>query len=302
MARVHQTGNMTGYAMISSMTAFSRSEQHFDWGSASWEIRSVNHRYLEPTFKLPEELRGIETSLRDHLKQQLGRGKIDCTLKLARRGNGQSHFNIDPDTLSALLAACQTIGQQPGNWSPMTPLEVLAWPGLLDRASPCSEVLIDDVITQFDQALQELSTTRRREGTQLASMIAQRLDDIEAQLRDARIQLPTILHAQQQRLQQKLADLVADVDHQRLEQELVYAAQKADVEEELDRLDTHIKEVRRILHTGGSCGRRLDFLMQELNREANTLSSKSISATTTLIAVQLKVLIEQMREQIQNIE
>lgn len=288
--------------MISSMTAFSRSEQHHDWGSASWEIRAVNHRYLEPTFKLPEELRRIETQLRDHLKQHLSRGKIDCTLKLAKQGDDQSRFNIDPDTLSALLAACQEICQQPGNWSAMTPLDVLAWPGLLNAANPYSEALVDNIINQFDQALQELNTTRRREGAQLANIIALRLDDIEAQLLDARTQLPSILQTQRQRLHQKLAEMVANVDHQRLEQELVYATQKADVEEELDRLDTHVKEVRRILHAGGSCGRRLDFLMQELNREANTLSSKSVSSTSTLITVQLKVLIEQMREQIQNIE
>lgn len=288
--------------MISSMTAFSRSERDADWGNLTWEIRSLNHRYLEPAFKLPDSLRQIEPQLRKSLKRQASRGKIDCTLKFTPQQQSSKAFNVNQDTLSSLLAACEEITRHSLASATLDPLAILAWPGLCDNPDDDQEALAGIAIELFNEALQDLSAIRVREGTELATFIRQRLDGVEQQTRLLRSQLPEWLRAQRQRILQKLESVSARLDQDRLEQELVYTAQKADIDEELDRIETHLSEARRILNKGGHCGRRLDFLMQEFNREANTLASKSISATATLAAVELKVLIEQMREQIQNIE
>lgn len=288
--------------MISSMTAFSRKEQHQDWGSLTWEVRSVNHRYLEPSFKMPESLRHIESQLREQLKKHTKRGKFDCALKFTPQASRSSELNINSEMLAELLGAVDKLDHKHKHMTKLNPLEVLQWPGLLQESADDSDQIAKVARDLFKATLLELTSTRQREGTELAAFIVQRLDAIDIQVKELRRRLPEILGNQRQRLLKKLEEIAAELDVERLEQELVYAAQKADVDEELDRLDTHINEVRRILKKGGSCGRRLDFLMQELNREANTLSSKSLTADTTLSAVELKVLIEQMREQVQNIE
>jgi uncharacterized protein (TIGR00255 family) len=288
--------------MISSMTAFSRKEQHEDWGSLTWEVRSVNHRYLEPSFKIPESLRYIESQLREQLKKHTKRGKFDCALKFTPQASHSAELNINSEMLAELLGAVDKLDHKHKHMAKLNPLEVLQWPGLLQETVDDSEQIAGVARDLFETTLLELTSTRQREGTELAAFIVQRLDAIDIQVAELRRRLPEILGNQRQRLLKKLEEIAAELDVARLEQELVYAAQKADVDEELDRLDTHINEVRRILNKGGSCGRRLDFLMQELNREANTLSSKSLTADTTLSAVELKVLIEQMREQVQNIE
>jgi uncharacterized protein (TIGR00255 family) len=288
--------------MISSMTAFSRKEQHEDWGSLTWELRSVNHRYLEPSYKLPESLRHIETRLREQLKQYAKRGKFECALKFEPRTRRNDGLNINQNVLDELLRAVSALDCDHKKIAKPNPLEILQWPGLLQEPADDSDHVAQVAGDLFEAALLELSGTRLREGTELAMFIVRRLDAIDIQVADMRQRLPEILDKQRQRLLKKLEEIATGLDEGRLEQELVYAAQKADVDEELDRLATHINEVRRILDKGGSCGRRLDFLMQELNREANTLSSKSLTAGTTLVAVELKVLIEQMREQVQNIE
>lgn len=288
--------------MIYSMTAFSRKELTATWGSAIWEVRSVNHRYLEPSFKVPESVRRVEPELREALKGTLHRGKVDCFLRINASGSSDTGFSINEQQLNALLNAQQHITGRQANWAPLDPLEVLRWPGLLEDPTANNDDVAASVVALYREALSDLSEARQREGQELKLFIEQRLDQIDNMVGQLRKLMPELLAEQKAKLQQKIADVSADPDLDRLEQELVYAAQKADVDEELDRLDTHVNEVRRVLKKGGACGRRLDFLMQELNREANTLSSKSISGDSTHAAVELKVLIEQMREQVQNIE
>jgi uncharacterized protein (TIGR00255 family) len=290
--------------MIRSMTAFARQASQQTWGSLIWEIRSVNHRYLEPGFKLPESMRRIENELRELLRRRITRGKLECTLRLQQdNGDQTAAISINEALLSQLIRASQTVQQQlPQPAAKLNPLELLQWPGVIINQQADSEQLCQLALQVFAQSLDQLLESRQREGAQLKQFIEQRLDAIAVITADVKQQLPQILQQQRQKLQQRLAELTADFDNDRLEQEMVLLAQKADVDEELDRLDAHLLEVRRVLKKGEACGRRLDFLMQELNREANTLSSKSIVSNTTQAAVELKVLIEQMREQIQNIE
>ncbi len=288
--------------MINSMTAFSRREHSGSWGHLTWELRSVNHRYLEPAFKLPENLRHLEPALRERIKRGLARGKVECSLQFSAHAGIASMGAVNAELLAALLATCGQVCSQPGHWAALNPLEILAWPGILEDGGAGDDTVTSEALLLFDHALQELRATRQREGEQLARFIAQRLDDIPPLLDEQRSRMPALLAEQRNRIVQKLREVDAGTDPERLEQELVLLAQKSDVDEELDRLQVHLQEVRRVITAGGACGRRLDFLMQELNREANTLSAKSLSADNTLGAVALKVLIEQMREQIQNIE
>ncbi len=288
--------------MICSMTAFSRKEQHREDYSLAWEIRSVNHRYLEPGFKLPDSFNFLEPILRDILKQHCARGKFDCSLKYQPASAPRAGLDLNHETLENLLAMDAALRIKAQSLGPINPLELLQWPGILQQHEADKQTIGAVACSLFEAALGALIDTRQREGAELAAFIGQRLDAVAVQVGNLRSRLPEILANQRHRLVAKLEEVGADLDHNRLEQELVYALQKADVDEELDRLTTHVGEVRRILGQGKSCGRRLDFLMQELNREANTLSSKSLTADTTLAAVELKVLIEQMREQVQNIE
>ncbi|MEE8057172.1 MAG: YicC/YloC family endoribonuclease [Pseudomonadales bacterium] len=289
--------------MIRSMTAFARQSSQHDWGSLVWEIRSVNHRYLEHTFKLPESMRQIENNLREKLRTQLSRGKVECSLRLQMQPSGStSHINIDNDLLSQIITAGEAIQKQLQEPSALNPLQLLQWPGVMSEPNANNEIISESILAFFQVSLEQLVESREREGAVLQQFIEQRLDTIADITTAVRQQLPAILQAQRQKLHDRLEELKVELDTDRLEQEMVILAQKADVDEELDRLDAHINEVHRVLNKGGICGRRLDFLMQELNREANTLSSKSIVNDTTQAAVELKVLIEQMREQIQNIE
>ncbi|WP_409524510.1 YicC/YloC family endoribonuclease [Nitrincola sp. MINF-07-Sa-05] len=287
--------------MTRSMTAFARQEQQYEGGTLIWEIRSVNHRYLEYQLRLPESLRHIETALRDRLRKQLSRGKVECTLKLSTEQKQQS-LEVDSVLAAEVIRAAEKISAllpQPGTLDIM---EVLRWPGVMKETQPDTEQLSETALVLFDKTLQDLIAGREREGSELQQMIRQRLDMISQIVSEVRQLMPEILKNQAQVLRNRLAELKSDLDPARLEQELVLLAQKADVAEELDRLETHVQEVGRVMKDKASVGRRLDFLMQELNREANTLSSKSIVVATTQRAVELKVLIEQMREQIQNIE
>lgn len=288
--------------MISSMTAFARQAQSSDWGSLVWEIRSVNHRYLEPSFKLPDSLRSLEHPLREKLRNRLSRGKVECTLRMQQQFAGTQGLNINLDMLNQIISAGEAIQKQLHEPSAINPLQLLQWPGVINEQALDSDQVNEQVLALFEVALDQLLDNRQREGAQLAQFLDQRLDTTANITAAVRKQLPQILQAQRDKLRERLAELQAELDTDRLEQEMVILAQKADVDEELDRLDTHVNEVKRVLNKGGACGRRLDFLMQELNREANTLSSKSIVSDTTQAAVELKVLIEQMREQIQNIE
>ncbi|WP_434772976.1 YicC/YloC family endoribonuclease [Pseudomonas entomophila] len=287
--------------MVHSMTAFARAEHAGDQGTLVWELRSVNHRYLEPHLRLPEALRDLEGAVREALRQGVSRGKIECTLRFNEDSAGRP-LQVDRARAAQLVAAAETVAsliQQP---APLNPLEVLAWPGVLVADASDPQALNAQAMTLFEQALGELKAGRAREGAELARLINERLDAMSEEVATLRALVPQMLAVQRQKLLDRFADLRAELDPQRLEQEMVMLAQKSDVAEELDRLGTHVTEVRRVLASGGATGRRLDFLMQELNREANTLGSKAFDPRSTQAAVNLKVLIEQMREQVQNIE
>ncbi|MDF2182569.1 YicC/YloC family endoribonuclease [Neptuniibacter sp. CAU 1671] len=287
--------------MTKSMTAFARQDAEYAWGSISWEIRSVNHRYLEPHLRLPDNLRDIEPVLREKLRKSLNRGKVECTLRFFPEASLQQ-LVINEEYARQVVAAAEQVQRLIAGNAPLDALEVLRWPGVLQDVKLDMEAVKTAAVVLFDKALTDLTNGRRREGQELAQLIEQRLVAISDIVDLVRAQMPTILSNQRDTLAQRIAELKVDLDEARLEQEVVLLAQKADVDEEMDRLNTHVQEVRRILQQNGPVGRRLDFLMQELNREANTLSSKSIVSGTTQSAVELKVLIEQMREQIQNIE
>ena len=289
--------------MPRSMTGFARREAKLPWGTVVWEIRSVNHRYLEPSFRLPEDFREIEPALRDAMRKALQRGKVEASLSIQWEQAGEAELGLNLDKVAQLTKAAQQINGLLGEVAaPVNALEILRWPGVIQKQELDREALQADVLKLFDGALDGLIEHRSREGAELEQLILQRLDGVSAQVINVRGRMPEILAAQREKLQAKLANLQVELDPERLEQEIVLLAQKADVDEELDRLDTHVLEVKRSLKQTDSLGRRLDFLMQELNREANTLSSKSIVSDTTQAAVELKVLIEQMREQVQNIE
>lgn len=288
--------------MTASMTAFTRKEAVYDWGTISWEIRSVNQRFLEPHFRLPDAFRELEFSCRDTLRKQLNRGKVECQLRFQRIDAAATGFHIHKDNAHHLSYALAEISQLVPTSQAPTTLDILQYPGILADATIDADTIKSSINQLFQEAVQDLIQARQREGSALEQMIHQRLDDIDAIVSEVQQRLPTILATQKQNLKDKIAEAQLELDANRLEQEIVILAQKADVAEELDRLATHTKEVRRQLKQKGPIGRRLDFLMQELNREANTLSSKSIVVETTQSAVELKVLIEQMREQIQNIE
>ena len=289
--------------MPRSMTGFARREAKLPWGTAVWEIRSVNHRYLEPSFRLPEDFRELEPDLRDAMRKALQRGKVEASLSIQWEQEGESELGINLNRVAQLSKAAQQINSLLGAAAaPINALDILRYPGVLQKQELDRDAMQSAVLELFNSALEGLIEHRTREGYELEQLILQRLDSVSSQVVKVRARMPEILSAQREKLQTKLASLQIDLDPERLEQEIVLLAQKADVDEELDRLDTHVIEIKRSLKQSDSLGRRLDFLMQELNREANTLSSKSIVSDTTQAAVELKVLIEQMREQVQNIE
>ncbi|KEI69731.1 YicC/YloC family endoribonuclease [Endozoicomonas elysicola] len=289
--------------MTSSMTAFARVQIQEDWGSLVWEIRSVNHRYLEPHFRLPEQAREIEPALREVIRKQLKRGKVECSLKYQLVEKDQA-LDLNRALLEKLRSAVHEIEAQFSQVAPVNPLEVLQWPGVQATEETEMTVVHKAAVKGFHDAIIQLAEMRQREGRELQSFIEARLEKMGEEVKQLRVLLPEILRSQREKILDRLSEAKQELNPERLEQEMVILAQKMDVDEELDRLETHITEVRRTLKSSkqGAVGRRLDFLMQELNREANTLSSKSIHAGLTQIAVNFKVFIEQMREQVQNIE
>lgn len=288
--------------MIRSMTAFSRKEVKGEWGTLVWELRSVNHRYMEISPRLPEQLRDLENGVREKLRKQLSRGKIECTLKLKSEQIAPSTININEAYLKEIVAAAHKIQEITKDSAVLPTLGLLSMPGIIEAPESDPTELQKIAHNALDEALVDFIAHREREGQEMRQLIEDRLVAIGTQIAIAREKIPEVLKHQRERIVQRLEEVKASLDSERLEQEMVFIAQKADIDEELDRLTTHVEEVKRSLKKGGACGRRLDFLMQELNREANTLGSKSIDTSTTQVAVELKVLIEQMREQIQNIE
>ena len=272
------------------------------WGSLTWEIRSVNHRYLETSIKLPEAFSGLENSIREIVRKQLQRGKVECRLRFQATESISLGLQVNKELVQKVTQANSEIQSLIGSTSQLSSMEVLRWPGVITGQQIDVEALGSEAVQLFEAALEGLIESRKREGESLKQALFQRITAIREIVASVRERMPYILDRQRKSLEDKLAELKVELDPARLEQEIVVFAQKADIDEELDRIDSHLKEVERVFEIKGQKGRRLDFLMQELNREANTLSSKSIVVETTLGAVELKVLVEQMREQIQNVE
>lgn len=289
--------------MIHSMTGFANAELQALFGRLTWEMRSVNHRYLEIGLRLPEEFRVLEPAVRDFLGEHLSRGKIDAALRYTRSQDaGENELVLNTELARRLLALHRELQQLSASPQEFNLNDLLRWPGLISERPPDSEPLQKAALSLLAEAATELKASRSREGEKLLALIRERLDGVEAVVQQVRGWLPEIREALRQRLLNRLADLPQTLDPGRLEQEVALLVQKMDVDEELDRLAAHIDEARRVLELDEPVGRRLDFLMQEFNRESNTLSSKSVDNRSTQAAVELKVLIEQMREQVQNIE
>jgi len=288
--------------MAKSMTAFARVTHAADAGELTWELRSVNHRFLEPFVRLPEDLRAIEPAVRERLTARLGRGKRDCCLRYFPAAGAAGSLQVNRSYLDQLLAAGAEVATVVGRPAEPVPFDLLRWPGVLLEVQTDLDAVARQALVLLDQALDSLVATRKREGERLEVLIRERCGRLADCVASVRERMPQVLDEVRRRLLDRLGELRAELDPNRLEQEVVLLAQRLDVDEEMDRLEAHVQEVRSVLDSREPIGRRLDFLMQELNREANTLGSKSSDVQVTRLAVDMKVLIEQMREQVQNIE
>jgi uncharacterized protein (TIGR00255 family) len=288
--------------MIQSMTAFARSQCQSKTGSIVCELRSINHRYLEMSLRLPDVLHEAEVHMRERIRHHIKRGKIECFLRYQPSEAAGVELIVNTALVEKLCQVNELIAKQLKHPAQINTMDILRWPGILKVEEVDLEGIQDEVLALLDRTLESLVEARCREGEQLKELFLQRLEEMTAELVKVRARIPAILQGQRERLIARFADASLQFDTSRLEQEMVLLAQKIDVTEEIERLETHIAEVRRILKHGGTVGRRLDFLMQELNREANTLGAKSVDANTTRASVELKVLIEQIREQVQNVE
>lgn len=287
--------------MIYSMTAFAHFELKKEWGNAVWELRSVNQRFLETYFRLPEQFRHLETGLRERLRAALARGKVECHLRIDLTNDRNGELPLNKTYAEAVIGSLQSLREIAGGGE-INLVDVLRYPGVVDTQNQDLDRIAQDLVEGFERILADFIAMRGREGANLHALIQQRLDTIGDIVAKVQTQMPEILQWQKDKLQQRFDELNLQLDPQRLEQEMVLTAQRVDVAEELERLQLHVKETASILNKGGAVGRKLDFMMQELNRETNTLASKSINTDITNSAVELKVLIEQMREQIQNLE
>jgi uncharacterized protein (TIGR00255 family) len=290
-------------AMIRSMTAYARRSGNLEVGQVTWELRSVNQRYLDLSLRLPEDFRALEPGVRSRLKERLARGKVEVSLKFQPDSSATAaDMRINLDVARSLLRAHDEIADLAGGSAEPDLVHLLSWPGLIEQVGSDLESAFEPALGLLDEAIDELIAAREQEGSAIAGMIEQRLTGVETQARTVRERLPEIREALDRRFRERLETLDVSVEPGRIEQEVVLQLQKLDVDEELDRLETHVTEVRRVMALDEPVGRRLDFLMQELNREANTLGSKATLAEVGQAAVELKVLVEQMREQVQNVE
>jgi uncharacterized protein (TIGR00255 family) len=288
--------------MIASMTGFAVAAQEFDFGTVSVELRSVNHRYLDVQLRVPDELRVLEAAMRELIAAKLSRGKVDCRAGFTPRASLASGSELNRDSVEELLRLDREVRAHFIGASPLTVAEVLRWPGLLATRDVPQDAVRESVLALLAGAVEEFQQTRLREGSKLRDSLLERVTRMEELANGIAPLIPQLVKAYHERLSAKLLEAAGNLDDERLRQEAILFAAKVDVDEELTRLRTHLTEVRRILEKGGVVGKRLDFLMQELNREANTLGSKSVATESSNVAMELKVLIEQMREQIQNIE
>lgn len=288
--------------MTFSMTGFAALEQPLENATLLLELRAVNSRYLDLHFKLDEHLRSLEPSIRELISAQLSRGKIECKVNLIQRAQSNQVTQLDEVLMQQLVAMQAKAKVHFPQSRELSVSDILRWPGVVLSDALNHDTLLDDVKKLMQQGLQDLNASRAREGAKLKMLVLERLSQIEALVTKVKPLLPALSKEYQAKLESKLQESLKNIDQERIAQELVLFAQRIDVDEELSRLTAHVSEVKRILHSDAPAGKRLDFLMQELNREANTLGSKSVSVQTTQVSMELKVLIEQMREQIQNIE
>jgi len=288
--------------MLHSMTGFARESVETALGTLTWEIRAVNHRYLDVQFKLPEDLRSKEQAFRQQASATLGRGKVECGLYFRRAIDQQTEMQIDTELVELLGHRLSELCAKLSATAAINPVEILRWPGVMKQPEIDAEPLFGEAATLLDTALQAINAMRQSEGRRIEEMLESRCVDIEGIAKAVRKRMPEVLAASRAKQEERIGKLDVEADPARLEVELALIAQKIDIDEELDRLESHLVEIRNAIAGEKAVGRRLDFLMQELNREANTLGSKSADTETTKAAVDLKVLIEQMREQIQNVE
>jgi uncharacterized protein (TIGR00255 family) len=288
--------------MIASMTGFAAAARENAWGSLAVELKTVNHRYLEFQTRIPEDLRSLEPAMRETVAARLTRGKVDCRITFTPASAAQRSLLPDPAALNALADATARVVERFPGARALSVAEILHWPGVLADASLSADDAKSEVMGLVTKALGELDQTRQREGAKLETVLRERLARMSELVAEAGPLMPAAVKAYQDKLAGKIAEAAASPSDERVHQEIVLYAARIDVDEELARLVTHIAEFLRVLGKGGACGKRLDFLCQELNREANTLGSKSVASEMTRISVELKVLIEQMREQVQNIE
>ncbi|QNM96372.1 YicC/YloC family endoribonuclease [Chitinimonas koreensis] len=288
--------------MILSMTGYAVATRELAGGLLSVELRAVNHRFLDLSLRLPEELRLIENQIREKLAGKVSRGKLDCRIGFSARAEAQPKLQLNKDLLAQLVALAAEAREIAPDAGGLKMGELLRWPGVLATDAVTPETMQKTALELLDIALADFAATRGREGEKLAASLTERADKMAAIVAEVQPRLPEIVAAYDDKLKQRLVEALGSVDDDRVRQEVALFAQKVDVAEELTRLDTHLTELRRIVKTGGAVGKRLDFLMQELHREANTLGSKSVAVDTSQASLELKVLIEQMREQVQNIE
>lgn len=288
--------------MLYSMTGFARQSAEFPFGTLTWELRAVNHRYLDVGFRLPEELRPKEHALRQQVSNALSRGKIECSLNFRRALDQQSELRLNRDLAKLIGKRAAELAALLPDVRPVDPIDVLRWPGVVEEPEFDTEPVYAEASTLLGVALDAVKAMRASEGERIGELLLTRCDDIARISGLVRRRMPEVLAAAHARQKERIENLDVQADPARLEVELALIAQKLDVDEELDRLDSHLAEIRTVLSASEPVGRRLDFLMQELNREANTLASKSADTESTKAAVELKVIVEQMREQIQNIE
>jgi uncharacterized protein (TIGR00255 family) len=288
--------------MTASMTGFAAHSLNLGHASVNIDLRSVNQRFLELHFRLGDEFRALEPQLRELISQRLARGKVECRISLNVLPVASLDSGLNPAILERLAQWQADVLKRLPDSPPLSVNEVLRWPGAVQSAALLQDALNEATLAGVRATLDELAESRQREGAKLKQHILDRLAAAEAQVASLEPLLPALAAAQREKLTQRLHDALGEAGHERLAQEIVLAAQKSDIDEELSRLTTHFHEVRRVLDQAGAVGKRLDFLMQELHREANTLGSKSVAVETSRVSLELKVLIEQMREQVQNIE
>ncbi|MCB1858551.1 MAG: YicC family protein [Gammaproteobacteria bacterium] len=288
--------------MICSMTAFARIQDSGPEGELIWEIRSVNHRFLEPVIRLPEELRVVEPLAREQISGKLARGKVDCVLRYKPATDAVTEIRVNTRLARQIIDAIGEVGKLLHDSTSLAAMDVLRWPGVVEQRERDMTPLQQRASDSLGAAVDALILARQREGERLAETITARCTALRLEVEKVSARMPEVLQSIRERLKARLAEVSDELDENRLEQEMVLLCQRLDVDEEMDRLRAHINEVEAVLKRRGPVGRRLDFLMQELNREANTLTSKSSDVETTRIGVEMKVLIEQMREQVQNIE